>query len=182
MNIVLLGLRGSGKTTVGTRLAALLGRGFVDLDERTLALLGCSRVIEAWRVHGEEAFRAAEARALAEVLARADHVIALGGGTPTAPGAATMLEDARATGAAMIYLAADAALLGSRLSADGGGDRPPLLGDDAIDEIGAVLAAREPLYRRLAQFTLDAAKDPGEQAAAIAQLLGLDHAPGSAAG
>ncbi len=86
-----MGLRASGKTTLGQMLATRLGRSFVDLDDVTAARLGCVDVPEAWSRHGPEAFRHAEADALKDVLAHAPshlsssmgQIIALGGGTPT---------------------------------------------------------------------------------------------------
>ena len=68
MMVILIGLRGSGKTTVGRALAARLGVSFCDLDDVTVRAMGASSVAEAWRAQGERGFREAEGRALAEAL------------------------------------------------------------------------------------------------------------------
>src|SRR5215831_318416 len=104
--IVLIGLRGSGKTTIGRALGAALALPFVDLDELTAKAMGARTVGEAFRSGGQAAFRAAEARALREALLKRDQVLALGGGTPTAPGAADAMCAAQRGGARLIYLRA----------------------------------------------------------------------------
>jgi shikimate kinase len=174
MNVILLGLRGSGKTTVGRILAERTSRSFVDLDNSTIALLGCETVTEAWTVHGVDAFRIAESRALADALGGDGQVIALGGGTPTAPGAADVLRTAQETGRAMlIYLAAGADLLRRRLAAtDQRADRPALLGTDPLSEIDSVLTVRHPLYSGLAAHAVDAAQGPEAVAEQIIRLIG----------
>lgn len=163
--IVLMGLRGSGKSTAGRAAAARLGALFVDLDERSARELGCARVAEAWERHGEAAFRAGEARALRAALddcgrrgASALTVLALGGGTPAAPGAAEALRAARDSGLArLIYLRASPAALRARLVAAGGAgaDRPSLTGADPLAEIEAVFGARDGLYRALADEVIE---------------------------
>lgn len=156
MQIVLIGLRGSGKTTLGRAIAQRAGRAFIDLDDLTPAHLGCASVREAWAAHGEPAFRAAEAHALADVLGRPGTVLALGGGTPTAPGAADLLRAARAGRRAWLaYLRAGAAHLRARLAGADLSLRPALLGSDPLAEIDAVLAARDGLYRGLADAVIE---------------------------
>jgi len=164
MNIVLIGPRGSGKTTLGKLLSARLGRPFVDLDERVLADLGRATVHEVWAGCGEPVWREAEAAALARTLqaggkvgagGRTGQVIALGGGTPMIPAARDLLERARATRAAlMIYLHCSAATLARRLR-KAPGDRPSLTGRAAADEIAAIVVQREPTYRALADIVCD---------------------------
>lgn len=151
VNIVLIGLRGSGKTTVGRKAAAALGRPFVDLDDLTPKLLGASSVAAAWSRCGERSFREAETRALAGVLENGGQVIALGGGTPTAPGAADLLRKERdALSVRLIYLHASADDLRERLGAADLTNRPTLTGANPLAEIDVVLARRDPLYRELA--------------------------------
>lgn len=154
---VLIGLRGSGKTTLGTLLAARLGTRFIDLDHRTIARSGHASVSAMFRSVGEPAFRAAECAALQDVLssdARHGAVIALGGGTPTAPGARALLEAARADGTIrIVLLEAPPAVLGARLSV-APGDRPLLMGANFTEEAALLGERRLPAYRALADATV----------------------------
>ena len=78
-NLVLVGMPGCGKTTVGQALARLSGKPFVDLDEEIVRRAD-KPIPEIFRTEGEEAFRALEAQALAEICAQSGQVIATGGG------------------------------------------------------------------------------------------------------
>lgn len=150
-----MGLRGSGKSTIGRLVAAALGRTFIDLDDVTPGVLGAASVREAWDRHGQEAFRRAEVIALSSVLQGDGRVVALGGGTPTAPMAADLIDDERRAGRCVtIYLAATAVTLRARLAGDDNAHRPSLTGRDPLTEIEDVLAARDPLYTRLADVRL----------------------------
>jgi shikimate kinase len=157
-NVILIGLRGSGKSTIGRALAARLQRPFIDLDDLTPLGLGCASIAEAWARHGEPAFRSAELEALKKVLHATNQVIALGGGTPMAPGAPDLLRDHRdRTGALIIYLRAPAHTLRTRLQSADNSHRPALTpgATDPLAEIDAVLARRDPLYRSLADEVLE---------------------------
>lgn len=159
-NLLLIGLRGSGKSTVARALALRQHRAFFDLDEITPTLLGCTSVADAWSSHGEAAFRGAESRALSQTLgAQRGAIIALGGGGPTAPGAAELIErETRAGRARVVYLRCSPELLAQRLRSIPGGpgaSRPSLTGADPIEEIATIYAQRDPLYQRLATRTLD---------------------------
>ena len=156
VGIVLMGLRGSGKSTVGRALAEQIGRVFVELDERTLKRLGQASVTQAWESVGEAGFRAAEAEVLAEALGEVGAVIALGGGTPTAPGAAKMLAEAKAVGrVVVVYLRTPPSVLRDRLAAIEHDDRPALTSQGKLDEIASVFELRDPLYTELATYTVN---------------------------
>ncbi len=153
--IVLMGLRGSGKSTIGRLLAERLRGTFLDLDDLTPGVLGASSVAEAWAKHGEAGFRKAEAAALRGVFEQKDvaAVLALGGGTPTGQDAQTMLRDLHTQKRIqLIYLRATPASLRERLTGEDNTHRPPLTAGakDPLNEIGQVFAARDPLYRGLA--------------------------------
>jgi shikimate kinase len=155
-----MGLRGSGKTTVAKLVGEQLGREWIDLDDLTPSLMGFDAVAEAWRAKGEQAFRAAEVKALASLLDQPDPpgLIALGGGTPTVSGAAARLESERSRGKALLfYLRAPADVLRERLRRADNSGRPPLTGPaaDMLEEIDRVLAERDPLYCRLADHIIE---------------------------
>jgi len=159
---VLIGLRGSGKTTLGRLLAARRGVQFIDLDDRTATLLGSASAGDAFRAVGEAAFRAAESKALAEALAGPPLVLALGGGTPTAPGAEELLRAARADFSAfVVFLDPPNASMAERLERDAG-NRPSLTGRGVIEEIDEIAARRRPIYAALADCVVRGAPSISE--------------------
>jgi shikimate kinase len=162
---VLLGLRGSGKTTLGRLLAERLQVPFIDLDDVTVARCGQASVSALFRSVGEPAFRAAECAALAHVLqdaSTAGAVIALGGGTPTTPEVRALLEAARTAGAIRtILLEAPAEILGQRLTLSPG-DRPLLAGTSFAEEAVLLGKDRLPIYRLLADAVVATGGDTAE--------------------
>ncbi|MEM0915633.1 MAG: shikimate kinase [Planctomycetota bacterium] len=155
MSVVLIGYRGSGKSTVGRALAERLGMRFVDLDDEVCARFGGATVAEIWADPGEPAFRAAECDAVEALLTEPGVVIALGGGTPMQPVAADAI---RRSSALKVYLQASAEELDSRTRADPASvDHRPALtaAGGGLDEVRAVLAEREPTYRALADREID---------------------------
>lgn len=154
--IVLIGLRGSGKTTVARAMARVLRRVAVDLDDRTAEVLGHASAGEALRALGEEAFRAGEARALEPALEERGTILALGGGTPTHAPSATLLRNAQVAGRAfLVYLRARPETLAARLGGADLAQRPSLTGRGTIEEIGELFAARDPLYTRIVQAIVE---------------------------
>lgn len=157
-NLILIGLRGSGKSTIGRHVAERLRRPFVDLDHLTPEILSGATVAEVWAKHGEPAFRAAETQALLGVLQQLGQVIALGGGTPTAPGAASALRDHRAaTGACLLYLHAGPAELRARLTLADNTHRPVLTSGSSnpLTEIEAIYNVRDAKYQELADTVIE---------------------------
>jgi shikimate kinase len=154
MSIILIGYRGSGKTTLGGRLAARLGWGFADLDQRITAAAGLS-IGEIFSRYGEGEFRAIESRQLEQIVKLKDHVISLGGGAVLAESNQTVI---RGSGHTVVYLHADAAELHRRIIADPAtaDSRPGLtaLGGSA-EEVANLLGARLPIYRQLKHIELD---------------------------
>lgn len=174
-NIVLIGLRGSGKSVTGRLLASRLGRIFVDVDDATCSLLNCRTVAEAWQSRGIAAFRLAETAALRRILSVPNQVVACGGGTPTAPGAAELIRSAQRNNAAVvIYLRAPADVLRMRLAASPPEleARPPVFGADPLAELDTLLAHRDPLYLALSDHILETSRlTPDKVAEAIALLV-----------
>jgi len=138
-HVILVGLPGSGKTTVGRLVAAALGAEFVDLDAAIERRAGKS-VPRIFAEEGEAAFRALEAEIGAEVLGAAPAVVAPGGGFLASEGARRL---ARASGL-VVYLETDAAEAARRL---GGAAGRPLLEGDPERNMTLLLEARGPLYR-----------------------------------
>lgn len=155
MLLVLIGLRGSGKTTLAPILARKLGYTALDLDDATLRVLGEKSVTDAWHHHGEAGFRTAEAAALRDALSKDNLVIACGGGTPTAPGATALLSAAQESGkAAIVYLRGTIETLQDRLRKSGVADRPGLTAADPIGEVPLLFMKRDPLYMSIASCTV----------------------------
>ncbi len=145
---------GSGKSTVGARLASQLGWRFVDLDERIEEAAGIS-IPDFFTRHGEPAFRQLEADQLRAALGRGlerneSTVIALGGGTYAQPGAPEFLRNA---GVPVIWLDARMDVLLTRCMTMTG---RPLFRDEA--SFRALHAQRLPSYQ-LADFRVDSSED-----------------------
>ena len=152
MNVILMGFRCTGKSTVGRCLAEGLGVPFTDTDElierRTGRLI--SRIVAE---RGWPAFRAAE-RAVIREFAGTDHgVIALGGGAVCDSENVEILKK----NGMFVWLFARPDAIAARMTKDAadGAERPSLTGAPSVDEIRAVIAEREPLYRRLADIVVD---------------------------
>lgn len=168
MNLLLMGMRGCGKSSVGEQLALRLGLTFIDLDHHTLIQFPQSTIRDVWAVHGEQAWRAAEIRSLASVLSRDKQVISLGGGVPMSSDARVMLEQAKRNNAAwIVYLHCEPDTLRTRLH-ENPGDRPGITQSDIVQEIEMLLKARDPVYREMADVVFQA--DNGDPIAQAAQL------------
>jgi shikimate kinase len=133
----------------------------VDLDDRTPALLDAPTAADAINTHGLAAFRDAERAALETVLAELTEstvVVALGGGTPTAPGAADLLRSAQSRNTIrVVYLHAPPSVLRDRLSTTDTDTRPSLTGVNMLDEIETIYLQRDGLYRDLADAVVETA-------------------------
>jgi len=142
--VVLVGIMGSGKSTVGRLLASRLGWTFVDLDENVEKRAGAS-VEELFRTRGEAAFRALESDAGAAALARPSTVMAPGGGWSLAPGRLEQLPEGTLT--VWLQVSAETAV---RRATGSGRVRPLLAGPDPLARARELIREREPVYRRAA--------------------------------
>lgn len=152
--LLLIGLRCSGKTTLGQLAADALHVPFQDLDPLALKRLGRATVTEAFEHDGELGWRRAESEALQDALKDGAGVLALGGGSPTAPGAAASIRAAQSMGRARVALLHPGERELVRRLAAGRGDRPRLDADVAT-EVMRLSQERLPLYRSLADAVID---------------------------
>lgn len=154
MHTILIGLRGCGKTTAGRSAAKLLNRAFIDLDDRTEAIVGMP-ASRCFAEQGESAWREAESRALKTALAETEaSIIALGGGTPTAPEAEVVLRIAREEhGHAIAWLDATAETLADRIAGDE--HRPALTDLPPLEEMQEIERRRRPIFERIADRRID---------------------------
>ncbi len=165
-HVVLVGLMGSGKSSVGRPLAARLGRPFVDNDAQVLAREG--RMVDAIeRSGGTEAVHAAEARALLAALDRTEpSVIAAAASTIESEPCRRKLRSV----ARVVWLHADPAELASRLRRPG---HRPALGAQPSEVVAGQAATRDRLYRAAADVVVDTEdRRPGEIAAELAGRVG----------
>ncbi|MBV9930983.1 MAG: shikimate kinase [Alphaproteobacteria bacterium] len=165
--IVLVGLMGAGKTTVGRRLAKRLGLPFLDSDEEIERAADHS-IAEIFDRFGEASFRDGERRVLRRLIGAPVKVIATGGGAFMDPETRALILDE----AVAIWLRAEVETLAER--AVRRGQRPLLRGREPTEVLRALAAARDPVY---AQAPLHVRSDGGdhEQAVdAIVAALGLE--------
>lgn len=152
MNIILIGYRCCGKTSIGRELAFRLGVPFYDTDEIIEDQTGRT-VQEIVAKGGWPAFRTLERRTIGRLAKETDSVIALGGGAVVDP---ANMEALRPAGC-FVWLTADESTIVARMTQDGKTDaqRPPLGGGDSASEVSRVLRERMPIYRAAAQLVLD---------------------------
>jgi shikimate kinase len=159
--VYLVGMPGSGKSTVGLELAGRLGVPFVDLDREVERTAGRS-VGELFAERGEAAFRALEAEALVDASAQDPSVVACGGGVVLEPANRIAL---RNTGT-VVFLDVPLERLRERVAP--AADRPLIREDGDLERL---LHAREPLYREFAAHVVEGSGEPGAVAEAIVEEL-----------
>ena len=139
-SIVLVGMMGAGKSTIGRRLSARLRLPFLDADSEIEAAAGMS-IPDIFEIHGEPHFRDGEARVIARLLDSGPAVLATGGG-------AFMREDTRnriGEKAVSIWLKGDADIIMKRVKRRA--DRPLLQTADPAATVGRLIEEREPVYQ-----------------------------------
>jgi shikimate kinase len=138
-SIVLVGMMGAGKSSIGRRLAGRLGIPFVDADVEIEQAAGMS-IADIFEAHGEPAFRAGEARVIARLLEHGPQVLATGGGAFMNPQTRTKIRDKGIS----VWLKADIDVLTRRLRRRS--DRPLLKTADPVATLTNLLAERDPVY------------------------------------
>lgn len=164
--MILVGLSGSGKSTVARLVAELLGAPWVDLDEEVAREAGKS-VAAIFAADGEAPFRRLEQAAMARVLGGAPAIIAAGGGWSAVPGNLQLAESQALT----LYLCVTPEAAARRL---GDASDRPLLSGDPLPRLREQLTAREPWYRR-AGLEIDA-NGPADGVAAAVALIAKRYA------
>jgi shikimate kinase len=163
--LVVVGPPASGKTTVGTAIAAALGLAFRDTDADVEAESGTT-IADLFISHGEPHFRALEQRAVARARAEHDGVLALGGGAVTSPATRQLLVAHGQGGGTVLWLDVDVASAARRagLSRD-----RPLLAVNPRAMLRTMLEARAPLYAEVATVTVSTSARPVEEV--VAEVL-----------
>lgn len=153
-SIVLIGLMGAGKTSIGRRLARCLQLPFADADDEIVAVAGCS-IMDIFELYGEQAFRDCEQRVIGRMLQQKAHVLATGGGAFMNPHTRLAI---RKHGVS-VWLRADLDTLVERTSRRS--DRPLLRGDDPRARLESLMKERYPVYAE-ADLIVDTSNEPPE--------------------
>jgi shikimate kinase len=151
MNIILIGYRGSGKSTVGSKLASRTERRFVDTDDLIESQEG--QIIDIVKSRGWDYFRTMEKKIIEEISKEDNLVIALGGGAVLDPDNIVNLE----RNGLIICLKADREVLRKRMNQDPRtlASRPTLTGKGTLEELEEMIAYRNPFYDKAAKIQFD---------------------------
>ncbi|MBI5390787.1 shikimate kinase [Candidatus Woesearchaeota archaeon] len=148
MHIILIGYRCTGKTTVGKRLAKLLGRECMDTDELLETQEG-KKIDEIVATKGWSYFREQEKKVIHAVTQLENRVISTGGGSILDPENVKKLQER----GLLIWLRADALAIKKRMAQH---LRPSLTGKGAVEEVEQLIKEREPYYLKNADIIIDA--------------------------
>ncbi|MFC3703953.1 shikimate kinase [Devosia honganensis] len=165
--VVLVGMMGAGKTTVGRRLASRLGRQFIDSDEE-IERAAQMTIPEIFEQRGEAEFRAGEMRVIARLLKENDLVLATGGGAFVNPETRALVR----AGAVSVWLKADIDILFERVSRRS--NRPLLKTADPRATLEKLIAERYPIYAQ-ADVTVISRDVPQDNVAGDVVAALLDH-------
>jgi len=146
--VVLVGLPGSGKSTVGRQLARRLGLSFTDSDHVIEQRIGCS-IREFFEREGEEAFRDIEQSVIHDLTEDLSGVLATGGGAVLRPANRERLREA----GKVVYLKSTPEEVFRRVRHDG--NRPLLQVSDPMERLRSLYEERDPLYRETSHFIIE---------------------------
>lgn len=150
-NLILVGMMGSGKTTMGRILAKHLGKAFVDSDEEIIKRTGVT-IPHIFDVEGEAGFRLRETAAIRDLVRRDNTVLATGGG-------AVLAEENRALmqqNGIVVYLKANVHDLWQRTRHDR--NRPLLQTSDPLEKLTELFQQRDPLYQQVSDIVVQSGK------------------------
>ena len=147
--IILVGMMGAGKTTIGKLLSNRLEFNFIDLDRKIEEKSGV-KINTIFEIEGEEGFREREHSALNEALAEQKVIISTGGGVVVKDINRSLIQKSEAM---VVYLKASLDILLGRLKNDK--TRPMLNRDNKLLSLQKLLSEREPFYENLADFIID---------------------------
>lgn len=165
--IVMVGLMGAGKTSIGRRLAALLDLPFVDADAEIEAAAGCT-IEEIFERHGEAAFRDGERRVIARLLDGPPQVIATGGGAYMDAATRALIGER----AIALWLRADIDTLVARTSRRS--NRPLLKNGNPRETLERLMRERYPVYAE-ADVTVDSHDCPPDETTRAVLSALIDH-------
>lgn len=148
--VYLVGPMGAGKTSVGRSLALVLGKPFIDLDERIVMKSGMS-IPEIFKLEGEAGFRRRETDILKDSL-NFEAIIATGGGVVVTPENLEILKK----GGIVVYLRAEVEVQYQRTLNDQ--NRPMIATDDRRGRLAQIFAYRDPLYRQIGDIIVDSGR------------------------
>ncbi len=151
-NLFLVGLPGSGKSTLGRALARRLGKPFLDADAELERRLGVT-IPTIFEIEGEAAFRDREEAVIADIAARSGIVLATGGGVVIRAANRERLK----TNGTVLYLHAEPVTLRERTRHSR--NRPLLNTADPLARLAELYAQRDPLYREVADVVLESDRD-----------------------
>jgi shikimate kinase len=151
-SIVLVGLMGAGKSSVGKRLARCLALPFADADDEIVVVAGCS-ILDIFNIYGEQAFRDCERQVIVRMLQEQPHVLATGGGAFMNPVTRAAIKDR----AVSVWLRADLDTLVERTSRRS--DRPLLRTENPRARLEVLMSERYPVYAE-ANVVVDTSNEP----------------------
>ncbi len=166
--LVLVGLMGAGKTTVGRRLATTLDIPFIDSDQEIMDAAGCS-ISDIFELYGEEVFRDLEKRVMLRLLSGTPCILATGGGAFMNPSIREAIQEK----ALSVWLKAEVEVLLERVSRRD--SRPLLKSGDKKQILERLMEERYPIYEQ-AHITIDSGHSSHEKVVdAIIQAVAAWH-------
>lgn len=173
--LLLVGMRGAGKSAAGRAAAIQTNWAFIDLDERALSLCGDSTVASVFAgAGGVNRWRDAERDVLEQLVDGVDSpcIVAVGAGAPEHGPSADIIRRARSRGWRIVHVRCPGHVCAARLAADPAG-RPSITGAGLVDEIAALHAKRTPIYESLCDFAVDGDRALADVALSIARAASV---------